>query len=368
MAGGVGAAAGVLLGYLRGWVGPLAVAVAFLFVAVGMAKPVFLKAGFVASVVATALFAVGAQRTAATLKGLPGAEYAETVSVFSLEIAAFAGADVEPARQPVEALVVATAGVGLWSLAGAAVGVFVWLVGVYVVNSRYVGVRKALVGTVRDEGKRVLGEDGSLHTLTNGKGSVLFVDPAERYDVANVLLGESSVSLHYGSTVGMPSRETEVGNDTKGLYYDQISSVDHTGERLRIKSADGSTVRVVASEEPAELIEELGGKIQQYKSRRGTEDEKEDGTEKTATEPGPEPDEPRSASGGEEGPEHDAPPDEEPREGDEDNGLDVAGLGDIEEALGEKKGQDSETEIDADTDTGEKEKSGENGNDMGGRG
>lgn len=275
--GGAGAAAGVVVGYFRGGLGLLALAASVFFVALGLIKPSLLKTGFVAYVVAAvAFFVVGAERITSALESVGlGTDLVETVSVFLLEIAKFAGAEFESARQPTEILGSGVAGVAFWSLAGAAVGSVVWLVGVYAVNRRHVGVRESLVENARVAGETVLGDEGSLHTLTHGEGSVFLVTPAERYYVANFLVGGSSVSLHYGSTVEMASQEVEINDSTKELYYDQISSVDYGGDRLKIRSADGGTVRVVTSEKPVELLEEIDDRLQKYKKRFSSDSEVE---------------------------------------------------------------------------------------------
>lgn len=295
--GGVGATAGIVAGYFRGGMGPMAVAVSVFFVALGLVKPSLLKTGFVASVVAAvAFFVVGAERITDAFETVGLAGLAETVSVLLLEIATFAGAEFEPTRQPTEIVGSAVAGVAFWSLAGAAVGAVVWLVGVYTVNRRHDGIRERLVENAREAGETVLGDDGSLHTLTHGEGSVFLVNPAERYYVANVLVGESSVTLQYGSTVEMASQEVEISDSKKELYYDQISSVDYGGDRLKIRSADGGTVKVVTSEKPVELLGEIDDRLQKYKKRSTSEvegvdagDDVSKGGSDSGVEPEPEP-------------------------------------------------------------------------------
>jgi len=269
---GVGAAAGVLAGYFRGGMGPMAVAASVLFIALGLVKPSLLKTGFVASLAAAvSFFVVGTERVTNALETVGLESLAETVSVFLVEIATSADAEFEPTSQPTEVVGSAVAGVAFWSLVGAAAGVVFWLLGVYTVNRRHDSVRETLVENAREAGATLLGDDGSLRTLTHGEGSVFLVTPAERYSVTNVLVGESSVSLHYGSVVDMAAQEVEMSDSMKELYYDQISSVDYGGDRLRIRSADGGTVRVITSEKPVELLEEIESRLQKYKKKKKRE-------------------------------------------------------------------------------------------------
>ena len=259
-------AAGVIVGYFRGWIGLATAAAAVFLVSLGVVKPLLLKAGFTASLAGFVLFFVaGAERTKEAFDSIGvGTELAETVSAFLLEVAAFAG--VEPSGEPTRIVGSAVAGLTFWSLAGASVGVAVWLLGVYTVNARHIEVLERLVGSVREEGERVLGDEGSLHTLTHGKGSLPLVESAERYHVANALVGESSLCLHYGSTVEMASQEADMGGSTREIYYDQIVSVGYEGSRVRIGRTDGETVSIVTSEKPVELVEDIESSLQEYKT------------------------------------------------------------------------------------------------------
>lgn len=270
----VAAAAGVVAGYLLGWLAAGTAAFGVVVVALGVVLSLIRRACLVAAVGSVvAFFVVGAGDIEDALEGIGvGTGWAEAVSVRVLEMASFVGVGLggESGRTATEVVGGEVSFLAVSSLAGAAVGGGVWLVGAYVVNRRHAGVRERLVGVAREEGERVLGDDGSFHTLTHGEGSIPLVDPSERYCVANFLVGEQSVCLHYGSEVDMESREVDISDSTKELYYDQISSVDYGGERLRIGSADGGTVKVVTSEKPVGLMEEIDERVQKYKSYAGT--------------------------------------------------------------------------------------------------
>lgn len=286
----VGAAAGVVAGYLLGWLAGGTAAFGVVVVALGVVVPLVRRTCLLAAVGSVVVFfVVGAEAVENTLEGLGvGTGLAEAVSVRVLELASFVGVGLgESGSTATEVVGGAIAWLSVSSLAGAAAGGGVWLVGVYVVNSRHARVRERLVEGASEEGERILGDDGSFHTLTHGEGYLPLVDPAERYQVANLLVGESSVCLHYGSEVDMESQEAEISDSTKEIYYDQISSVDYGGERLRIGSADGGTVKVVTSEKPVELIEEVDERVQEYKTRYAAESEaSEEGASATGSEYG----------------------------------------------------------------------------------
>lgn len=277
-----GAAAGVVAGYLLGWLAAGTATFGVVVVALGVVVPLVRRTCLVAAVGSVIVFfVVGAEAVKDALEGLGvGTGLAEAVSVRVLELASFVGVGLGggSGRTATEVVGGAIAWLSVSSLAGAAAGGGVWLVGVYVVNSRHAGIRERLVEVASEEGERVLGDDGSFHTLTHGEGYLPLVDPAERYQVANLLVGESSVCLHYGSEVDMASQEAEISDSTKEIYYDQISSVDYGGERLRIGSADGGTVKVVTSEKPVELIEEVDERVQEYKTRYAAENEASEDT------------------------------------------------------------------------------------------
>lgn len=264
-------AAGVVAGYLLGWLAAGTAVFGVVVVALGVVLSLVRRTCLVAAVGSVVVFfVVGAEAVENTLEGLGvGTGWAEAVSVRVLEMASLVGVGLggESGRTATEVVGGEVAWLAVSSLAGAAAGGGVWLVGVYVVNGRHAGVRERLVEVAREEGERVLGDDGSFHTLTHGEGSLPLVDPSERYYVANFLVGESSVCLHYGSEVDMESQEVDISDSTKELYYDQISSVDYGGERLRIGSADGGTVKIVTSEKPVELMEEVDERIQKYKAK-----------------------------------------------------------------------------------------------------
>jgi hypothetical protein len=249
------------LGNLLGWFGVGTTISGFVAVAVGVFVPSVRKMGVVAALVAIVVFfGVGTEVIveAAGSFGIDARRLAEEVSALVV---------LEPTSNPAMVVGESVAGLALTSLAGASFGVAVWLPCALYVNASHELLLERLVGRVREAGEEVLGGEGSLHTLTNGKGAVPLVKPAKEYDVANVLVGESSVGVHHGSFVDTVSRTVEVGDGTEEVYYDQISSVGYDGRRLRIRTADGGSVNVVTSDEATEVVGEIEEHLREYKSK-----------------------------------------------------------------------------------------------------
>ena len=249
------------MGNLLGWFGVGTTIFGSVAVAVGVFVPSVRKMGVVAALVAIVVFfGVGTEVIvgAARSFGIDARSLAEEVSALVV---------LEPTSTPAMVVAESVANLALTALAGASFGVAVWLPCALYVNASHERLLERLVGRVREAGEEVLGGEGSLHTLTNGKGAVPLVKPAKGYDVANVLVGESSVGVHHGSFVDTVSRTVEVSNGTEEVYYDQISSVGYDGRRLRIRTADGGSVNVVTSEEATEVVDEIEERLRKYKAK-----------------------------------------------------------------------------------------------------
>ncbi len=270
---GVFAAVGIFVAGTVGWFGVGTLAFGVAVVALGAVLTSVRRAVFVAAVAAVGVFfVVGAEIVEETFESL-GVGTVQPTEAFSeavLEVAALAG--IEPAGEPTEVVGSAVAWLSLSSLAGAAVGGVVWFACIQYVNRTHDGVRDELVARVREAGKEVLrdeteGDEDSIHTLVHGEGGVPLVEPSEKYDVANLSVGESSASIHHGSVVRMRTREAEIGEGTEEVYYDQISSVGYDGRRLRIRTADGEAVNVVTSGKPTDAVDEIDERLREYKER-----------------------------------------------------------------------------------------------------
>ncbi|MCX2817924.1 hypothetical protein EGH25_00930 [Haladaptatus sp. F3-133] len=268
--GSIGAVAGVLAGYVAGAVGPATTGVGVVVISLGVLSALVRRLGFVSAVVAFFVFyVVGPGRAQQGLEATGvGTNWAEFVAEFVLNIGSLVG--VEASREPVAVVGGGAASVALWSLGGAALGGVVWVAGVYAVNSGYGEVYHGFVDGVKEEGHRLLGDDG-FHTFTHGEDTLSLVSSAKKYHATNLLVGESSLSLHHGSTVDMVRRDEEVSNSTKELYYDQVASVDYETPFLKIRMSDGQVVKIVTSGKPVEVIDEIEERLMRYKSSPGSE-------------------------------------------------------------------------------------------------
>jgi len=265
VAGSIGAVGGVLVGYASGAVGGATAAFGVVLIAVGALKPFLRKLGFLVALFAfSSSTSSGRESAEGALETVGvGADWLEFVAVFILNVGSLVG--VETANEPTEVVGGAVAALALWSLAGAAVGGVGWLGGAYTVNRKYAEVYEEFVEKVENEGRSLLGDGGEFHSLTHGEETAPVVDSAREYRTSNLLVGESSLSLHHGSSVDMVKRETEIGSGTKELYYDQVASVDYDDPFVKIRMSDGEEIRIVSSGKPEELIDGVQRKVEKYK-------------------------------------------------------------------------------------------------------
>ncbi len=265
VAGSIGGIAGVLVGYAVGAVGGATATFGVLLIAVGALKPFLRKLGFLAAVsVFVVFYVIGSESAEGILEAVGvGADWTELVAVFVLNVGSLVG--VETANEPTEVVGGAVAALALWSLAGAAFGGVGWLGGAFAVNRKYAEVYDEFVEKVEEEGESLLGNRGGFYSLTHGEETAPVVDSAKMYRTTNLLVGESSLSLHHGSSVDMVTREIEIGDGTKELYYDQVASVDYDEPFVKIRMSDGEEIRIVSSGKPEELLDGVQRKVQEYK-------------------------------------------------------------------------------------------------------
>jgi hypothetical protein len=285
VAGSLGGVVGVLAGYGNGSLGFPTAAFGVAVVAVGALQTWLRKIGFLGALaVFTVFYVAGVETVKNFLDSIGvGTDWTGFVADFVLNIASLVG--VEPSGEPTAVVAGAVAGLALWSLAGAAGGVFPWLVGVYTVNNRYAGVYQDFTDRVKKEGKSLIGDRDSFYSFTHGEETLPLVRSAKRYHTTNVLVGDSSLSLHHGSTIDMVSGEEEMSNSTKELYYDQVASVDYEEPYLKVRMSDGQVVKIVTSQKPQELIEEIEKRLQRYKgSDRSAKNEVETDTRSSPSE------------------------------------------------------------------------------------
>lgn len=278
--GSIGAVLGVVAGYFAGEVGPATTGVGVVLIAVAAFSPWLRRTGFVSAFVAFVVFHVvgpGPFVTSLEESGV-GTGWVDFVAEFVLNIGSLVG--VEPSGEPAAVVGGGVASLSLWSLAGATTGGVVWIAGVYVVNSGYADIYHRFVERVEDEGRALLDADGDdeFHTFSHGEETFPVVRSPKNYHATNLLVGDSSLSLHHGSTVDMVTREEEISNSTKELYYDQVASVDYESPFLKIRMSDGQVVKIVTSGKPVEVIDEIEDRLRRYKTSGSREDSGE-GTE-----------------------------------------------------------------------------------------
>lgn len=261
----VGGVVGVLAGYAAGELGPATAVIGVVLVSAGVFVPTLRRIGFLSAVVAFFVFYViqpGVAERALEGSGV-GADWTDVVAESVLNIGALVG--IETTREPTEVVGGGIASLALWSLAGAALGGVVWIGGVYVVNARYSEIYHRFVDVVKEEGSALLGEDG-FHTFVHGEETAPVVRSAKKYHATNLLIGDSSLSLHHGSTVDMVRHKEKISDSTKELYYDQVASVDYEEPFLKIRMSDGQVVKIVTSGKPVEVIDEIEDHLRRYKT------------------------------------------------------------------------------------------------------
>ncbi|MDY6779334.1 MAG: hypothetical protein SV760_02055, partial [Halobacteria archaeon] len=183
---------------------------------------------------------------------------------------------------PVSAVARSVSGLTTTYLAGLVLGISAWASGAAVVNTTYQEVYDSFIKVVNKKGKSSLG-DGT-YTTSYGVGSHLGLKPSEKYHATNINPRENSIILHYGSMLKMPRKAVNLSGSTKQIYYDQIISVDYNSPRLEIRLADGEIVKIITSEDPNEILNDIRDRLQRYKSGtvETTEREPEEGVEEEA--------------------------------------------------------------------------------------
>jgi len=260
------ATAGILIGFVTGSFGPYAAGVGIFLVLLGLLRSWIRKTGALLATSAFVVFyALGTETTLTLLEsaGL-GTDWVEPTALFVTTIGTLAGA--EATTRPVEVVGGSVSGLALWSLAGGVVGGLVWAVSVYRINSGYAQLYEDFVERVEETGEEILGDDGYFRSVSHGVETIPLVKAAKGYYTTNLLIGESSISLHHGSKLDMVNREFEVSDGTKEIFYDQVASVDYDEPYLRVRTSDGEVVRIISSEKPSEVIERVQKRLQRYKS------------------------------------------------------------------------------------------------------
>jgi hypothetical protein len=64
----------------------------------------------------------------------------------------------------------------------------------------------------------------------------------------------------------MVSREPYLNDDTREVYYDQITSVRYKRPTLEIGTSDGGTLSYRSSREPDDALNDLQARVRSYKA------------------------------------------------------------------------------------------------------
>jgi len=256
----------ILLGLSTGYFGVYAAGTGAVIILVGLAAPWLRKLGVVLSFTVFLLFyLIGSEATEAFFESSGvGMDWVNPMASLIFAVGSLIG--FEETNRPVEVISTSLAGLALWSLAGCVVGGLIWLVSVYRINSGYDEVYEDFVKTVERKGDQMLEEKGYSRSVSHGVETVPLINSAKAYYTTNLLIGESSISLHHGSELDMMKKEYNISDGTKDIFYDQVASVDYDEPYLRIRTSDGEVIRIVTSEEPREIIDRVQKKLQKYKT------------------------------------------------------------------------------------------------------
>lgn len=272
----VGGGLGLLVGTLVGVLDVAAFAIGLLLLGLGVKYDRFyLFEGVLAFLIAVAVYIVGADATleAAGGAGLaPGGLLGFLGDVADGVIAALAlfGIEIEVGEPITVAFgrLYQIAGLGL---AGAAVILPLWIVGLVHVTSTYDQLYREWTDRIERKGKQLLGPDEQwdrdrFYNLTYGIDSVPLLRPNKEYFVTNLYIGDHAIGVHADSEIDMVQRDVEVSTSTRELFYDQVASVDYTNPYLEVKMSDGEKFRFISTTEPGDLLDDVKTSLQQYKS------------------------------------------------------------------------------------------------------
>jgi hypothetical protein len=148
-------------------------------------------------------------------------------------------------------------------------GVGIWLFGVWYVNQNYEGVLNEYRDYVRrrTEGLTSKANEGvNSYTLTYSSDGPWLVAPARLYYSTNLLIDDASVEIHEGVGLDMSERAPYLNDESREVYYDQVSSVSYTRPVLEINTADGDTLEYRSSREPDDALNDLQHRIRTYKT------------------------------------------------------------------------------------------------------
>lgn len=148
------------------------------------------------------------------------------------------------------------------------VGGLVW----WIAGTRYINAHAGEVmreyGRYTEQAAQNLtsGTNVETYTLTYSSGGSILVDSAEDYFSTTLLVSDNSAAIHEGVGLDMVSREPYLNDDTREIYYDQITSVRYKRPTLEIGTSDGGTLSYRSSREPDDALNDLQARVRTYKS------------------------------------------------------------------------------------------------------
>lgn len=157
--------------------------------------------------------------------------------------------------------------IGTLVVLGIGGGLIWWIVGTRYINAHYGGVMREYGRYTERMAQKLTGESNAeTYTLTYSSDGAILVDPAEDYFSTTLLVSDNSAAIHEGVGLDMVSREPYLNDDTREVYYDQITSVRYKRPTLEIGTSDGGTLSYRSSREPDDALNDLQARVRSYKA------------------------------------------------------------------------------------------------------
>jgi hypothetical protein len=152
---------------------------------------------------------------------------------------------------------------------GVFLGIVLWITGLSYVNQNYEQVLNEYKQYVQERTKNLTskaGEGVSSYTLTYASDSPIFMTPARTYYSTNLLVDDASVEILEGIGLDMAKRTPYLNDESREVYYDQVSSVSYNRPVLEINTSDGETLKYRSSREPGDALNDLQTRIRSFKT------------------------------------------------------------------------------------------------------
>ncbi|MFC5369185.1 hypothetical protein [Salinirubrum litoreum] len=131
--------------------------------------------------------------------------------------------------------------------------------GVRAVSAESAAVRRAAVEKIRATAAETVGvdpDDPSVYTLSGGRGSVVGLDAAKRYETTVLFVGESSVSVHDGE-VNLLATSWRLADDAETLACDRIDEVTYSDGAVVVSLDDGTRRTYPSDSRPTDALAAL---------------------------------------------------------------------------------------------------------------